>query len=117
MFSAGAAGVQETWLPGETPAPRQPWDTGPPAALPERQVLLGWFEDPVESEVVAQLPDDLGEPGWADVADQDWETSWRAGFEPIRVTRSSIAVGVARTASARPEPATPVMTTQDTSGW
>lgn len=85
-FAAGAAGVQEAWLPGEAPPPRQPWDTGPAPPLPSRQVLIAWFEDPDRNQVDAQLPADLGEPTWADVDDVDWETSWQRGFAPVVIT-------------------------------
>lgn len=86
LFALGAAGLQEDWLPGETPPPRQPWDTGPRAPLPHRIVLRAWFEDPDRPGVAAALADVGVELVWGDVEDVDWEARWRAGFEPFVVS-------------------------------
>lgn len=87
LLGLGAAGVQEDWLPGEAPPPRQPWDDGPEAPLPSRVAVRGWFEDADEDAVSdgirrARLPD----PVWSDVPDVDWETSWRASFPVLHLS-------------------------------
>ena len=38
MWELGASGVQEDYLPGEAPPPRQPWDTGPAGPEPSAGV-------------------------------------------------------------------------------
>ena len=86
LFALGAQGVQEDFLPGEAPPPRQPWDTGPPPPRPRRQVLLAWFEDPDEAAIGQALGPHEPPPAWEDVPDQDWATSWQQGFEPIEVS-------------------------------
>jgi ribosomal protein L11 methyltransferase len=86
LFELGASGVQEDWLPGEEPPARQPWDTGPVAPLPARQVLVAWFEDADEQRIVRSLPDVVSSVTWSDVPDVDWSTRWREGLEPIRIT-------------------------------
>ena len=86
LFAQGASGVQEDFLPGQAPPPRQPWDTGSPPPLPRRRVLVAWFEDPDPARVIASLPHQASDPSWADVPDVDWETSWQEGFEPITIS-------------------------------
>lgn len=85
LFDHGAAGVQEDWLPGEAPPPRQPWDTGPPPPLPDTQVLLAWFEGVDEAAIVRALPASVTAASWSDVPEQDWENGWKDGFEPIHI--------------------------------
>lgn len=92
LHDAGAAGVQEDWLPGEAPAPRQPWDTGPAAPEPERALLRGWFEAPDEAAITASLATLIasdphcGGAEWAPVEEVDWEASWRESFQPLRIS-------------------------------
>lgn len=90
LMQRGATGVQEDWLPGQAPAPRQPWDTGPPPPLPERVVLRAWFENLSNAErdrVSAHLSTwvGCGEAAWSPVATADWAQAWRAGFRRIAV--------------------------------
>lgn len=99
LFAAGAAGVQEDYLPGEAPAPRQPWDAAPPAPEPARRVLRAWFDAPEASVIEGALRPHLRPAhgfaaptlAWSDVPDTDWETSWQAGFEPIIVGPLTVA--------------------------
>lgn len=84
LVGLGASGVQEDWLPGQAPPPRQPWDDGPEAPQPDAVSLKAWFEDPDEDEVDQGVARAWGPPPvWTDVPDVDWETSWRAAF-PVR---------------------------------
>jgi ribosomal protein L11 methyltransferase len=88
LFSLGAAGLQEDWLPGEAPPPRQPWDRGPAAPLPALQRVRTWFEDPdrdaINARLVAALPE--ARPAWSAVAEQDWEESWKQHFPVLEVS-------------------------------
>jgi len=84
LFDLGAQGVQEDYLPGQTPEPRQPWDTAPATPPPQQQVLKAWFEDPNERSIAAALP--MHSLTWDDVEETDWETSWQQGFDPIVIS-------------------------------
>ena len=86
LFAAGAAGVQEDYLPGQAPPPRQPWDTGPPPPEPRERELVAWFDGADERDAELALPPQARDPRWSDVAEQDWETSWQQGFEPIELS-------------------------------
>ena len=92
LHAQGAAGLQEDWLPGEAPPPRQPWDTGPPPPLPDRAVLKAWFEDADEAAVDRALASALstdplaGQPVWSDVVEVDYEASYRSHFAPLRIS-------------------------------
>lgn len=85
LFALGASGLQEDWLPGTEPPPRQPWDTGPPPPLPDRIVLRAWFEDPDRAAIEGAL-DTTAELAWAPVEEVDWEAAWKASFQPIQIT-------------------------------
>jgi ribosomal protein L11 methyltransferase len=84
LFALGAAGLQEDWLPGEAPPPRQPWDTGPPAPAPDRVVLRAWIDGPDVAAIEAAVAGS-GSVAWEEVEDRDWDAEWRAGFGPIEV--------------------------------
>lgn len=86
LFALGAAGVQEDYLPGQAPPPRQPWDRGALAPEPKERVLVSWFEQPDPAAIVRSLPNQATTPQWSQVPDTDWETSWRSGFTPIEIS-------------------------------
>lgn len=92
LFSLGAAGVQEDWLPGEAPPPRQPWDVGPAVTEPAERLVRAWFEDVDPTETAAQLirrSDGrvaVGTMAWQPVRDVDWEAQFREGFVPVAVS-------------------------------
>ena len=79
LFAHNALGVQEDYLPGETPAPRQPWDTGPAPALPERALLKAWWPQADAELVKAQLAH-LENAQWHSLAPADWGESWKQHF-------------------------------------
>lgn len=86
LFELGAAGLQEEHLPGEAPPPRQPWDTGPRPPPSERLILRAWFEDADTASIEDALASVRAERRWHPVEDVDWETRWRVGFEPVRIS-------------------------------
>lgn len=92
LHAHGAAGVQEDFVAGEAPPPRQPWDTGPTAPLPPRALLRGWFEQVDEASlsralVVATQGDPLAEtPTWSAVVPVDYEAVFRAQFAPLVIS-------------------------------
>lgn len=86
LFALGATGLQEDFLPGETPPPRQPWDKGARPKPPSRLVLRAWFESPDRSEVEAALADLSVELRWEEVVEVDWEARWRESFPPLRIS-------------------------------
>ena len=88
LFTLGCQGLQEDYLPGETPAPRQPWDTGSPPPSPRLRLLRAWFEDPDMVDLSAKVaPFAAGaEPVWAPIDETDWQASFEDGFVPIVVS-------------------------------
>jgi ribosomal protein L11 methyltransferase len=87
LVGLGASGVQEDWLPGEAPPPRQPWDDGPEGPLPSHVSLKAWFEDPDEASVDAGVARAFGPASkWTDVEDVDWETSWHSAFPVLHLS-------------------------------
>ena len=86
LFAAGAAGLQEDHLPGQAPAPQQPWDTGPPPKPTLRMVVRAWFEDADQDAITASLTDLEATVVWSPVDEVDWETQWRVHFKPIRIS-------------------------------
>ena len=87
LHALGAAGLQEDYLPGTAPPPRQPWDTGPLPPAPDVILLKAWFEDPDREAVAAMLASELeGKGTWHPVDDVDWEAQWRARFAPIQAS-------------------------------
>ncbi|MEC8194389.1 MAG: 50S ribosomal protein L11 methyltransferase [Myxococcota bacterium] len=91
LFELGAMGLQEDFLPGQAPAPRQPWDDGPPPALPDRALLKAWWEaersadlDAAVSRVAAGI-EGAGQPRWFAVEDTGWSDNWRAQCERVVV--------------------------------
>lgn len=90
LFGLGAAGLQEDWRPGETPAPRQPWDDGPDPEPTARLIVRAWFEDPDQETIATAVTRDLGlEAGpmrWAPVPDTDWEAQFRASFPVLEIS-------------------------------
>jgi ribosomal protein L11 methyltransferase len=88
LFGAGAVGVQEDWMPGTAPPPRQPWDTGPPAPLPPTRRLIAWFDDErrdVVDEALAAWTGGNVTVHWRIEPERDWEAESRAAFPPIDV--------------------------------
>ncbi len=88
LFSLGATGLQEEYLPGEAPPPRQPWDTGKPAAEPEKRVVRAWFDEQDRATIERRLRPHLSgvELRWEEVEERDWEAEWRASFRPVVVS-------------------------------
>jgi ribosomal protein L11 methyltransferase len=95
LFEMGALGLEEAFFPGETPAPRQPWDKGPAAPEPDRLILKAWFENADEQAIERDLshlePILLGPFRWEKVEERDWEEEWRAGFPPFEISGWTIA--------------------------
>ncbi len=90
LFGAGASGVQEEHRPGEAPAPRQPWDTGPAPKATERVIVKAWFEDPDRERITATVAAlaglDAGPTRWSPVPEVDYEQSWKANFPVLEVS-------------------------------
>lgn len=84
LFESGAVGLQEDFLPGEAPPPRQPWDTGPMAPPPGRVLVRAWWEldskraAEAAVEHVLTMFDGLGSPRWVGVEEDGWADAWRA---------------------------------------
>lgn len=96
LLDHGAAGVQEDFLPGTAPPPRQPWDTGPVPPAPDPVLLRSWhdaqgFEEQWPALQAALLAAGGRQPTWAPVKDEDWASSWRSAFQRV-VVSAGVAV-------------------------
>lgn len=95
LFHLGAEGVQEDFLPGERPPPRQPWDEGPEPEPPARLLIKGWWPAEATEGLVETLRECLEELEGAEVSElaavspNDWAESWKANF-----TRMPLAPGL-----------------------
>ena len=93
LFEHGALGLQEDYLPGEAPVPRQPWDTGPRPPGPAKVLLRAWWEEPNPPERVEKVRAALavvegaGSPSWISVVDEGWADGWRAQCKRVEVTK------------------------------
>ncbi len=83
FFAHGAAGVQEDFLPGQAPPPRQPWDTGAPPPAVKQRVVKAWFQEPDLDGIRAALAPYPVHT--AAVPDTDWDAAWRESFVPLVV--------------------------------
>jgi len=102
LFEHATTGIEEAWLPGEAPPVRQPWDTGPGPALPERVVLVAWWpERDFPRAAVERVLADAGAAleSWDCQDDGDWAEAWKVGFERVVI---SAALAVAPTWLAKP---------------
>lgn len=96
MWELGASGVQEDYLPGEAPPPRQPWDTGPAGPEPSRVLLRGWWPGDgadARRDLRSRVEplDAVEAPTAHPVAMQDWAESWKQGIERIVVGDLAVA--------------------------
>lgn len=88
LQALGTSGVEERPATGDVVVVRQPWDTGPAPKAASRVQLVAWFEDPHEEKLLAALgalPAGV-ELSWEDAPEEDWESSWKAGFAPLQVS-------------------------------
>ncbi len=89
LFTLGAQGLQEDYLPGEEPPPRQPWDDGPAAPEPSHKRIVTWFETPSPDELLASLQTWCAPQGATvqirPVVEEDWTTSWQASFPRLEI--------------------------------
>lgn len=88
LVALGATGVQEDHPPGHVPRFRQPWDRGPGPRPPRRVILRAWFDERPEPErVEATLAGRaLDAPTWAWLPAEDWAETWKAHFQPVRIS-------------------------------
>ena len=92
LVDEGAEGVQEDFLPGEAPPPRQPWEEGPPAPLPPLVLLKGWWPEELFEGVLARVA--AGSAAWegarppvvVPVVEEDWANAWKAHFQPLVIS-------------------------------
>lgn len=84
----GCAGVQEEGAGGAAQPVQQPWDTGPKPRPPASLRLQAWFEDADEAALLADVAElaPTARAWFEDIVEVDWESKWKAGFEPIVVS-------------------------------
>ena len=94
LFENGAIGLQEDFLPGEAPPPRQPWDTGPLPPAPDRILVRAWWEGDSQPKAAGTIHSALadvegaGPPRWISVVDDGWADSWRSQCKRVEVTQT-----------------------------
>ena len=84
LSDLGALGIQEEFLEGEEPPPRQPWEQDKVIFDPPKRCLKIWFERDVEiDEALVTLKNrypSTEEYSWSVVAEDDWEQDWKQHF-------------------------------------
>lgn len=92
LVGLGATGVQEDYPPGHVPRFRQPWDKGPGPRAPRRVLVRAWFEErPAPERVEATLAGRaIGDPAWSWLPAEDWAETWKAHFQPVRISERLI---------------------------
>ena len=94
LFEMGALGVQEDFLPGEKPPPRQPWDHGPAQPLPKFALLKAWWDLPRQEDIRGELSElhrrfpECHSPEWVCVAEEDWGETWKENFKRHQIDES-----------------------------
>ncbi len=81
----GAVGVQEEYLPGEEPEPRQPWEQD--RIIEERplRILRVWFpvecdRDTILTSLLTRYPS-TGRHSWSQINSGDWDADWKRHFK------------------------------------
>ena len=91
----GAVGIQEDFLPGEEPPPRQPWEEDIEILLPKMRCLRVWFGmDADVEDSVAELQQRYPSTkslSWSCISADDWDQDWKKHFTRF-VVSSSLAV-------------------------
>lgn len=87
LYDLGALGLQEDYLPGEEPPPRQPWETDRVIVEPPMRVLKVWF--PIGTEIESQLQSlraqypSTGTYTWDVLGHEDWDQDWKQHFHRV----------------------------------
>ena len=88
----GALGIQEDYLPGEEPPPRQPWEEKTDAPSPKMRCLKIWFpNDAAVEDLVAELQKKYSSTGpcsWSHISEDDWEQDWKKHFHRFVISPS-----------------------------
>lgn len=84
LSDLGALGIQEDYLEGEEPSPRQPWEHDKVIVDPPKRDLKVWFaQDREIDEALLALQKKYPSTGafsWSIVAEEDWEQDWKQHF-------------------------------------
>jgi len=79
----GALGIQEDYLPGEEPPPKQPWETHV-LPSPKLRCLKVWFDLDcnIEEELLAlqKQYSSTGGYSWSEISADDWDQDWKKHF-------------------------------------
>lgn len=84
LSDLGALGIQEDYLEGEEPPPRQPWEQDKIILDPPKRCLKVWFGPDCEIDdallmLKKKYPSTEGY-SWSVVAEEDWEQDWKQHF-------------------------------------
>jgi ribosomal protein L11 methyltransferase len=86
LFEEGTLGIQEDFLPGEAPPPRQPWDSEPRPPSSEFMLLKAWWNIADQESAFLAIQElhrfypDCHSPQWIAVAEEDWGEDWKRNF-------------------------------------
>ena len=90
LSDIGALGIQEDYLPGEEPPPRQPWEADKIIADPPQRCLKIWFsldtEITEELEVLKERYPSTGIYTWSVIGENDWDQDWKQYFSRFVVS-------------------------------
>ena len=90
LAELGALGMQEDFLPGEEPPPRQPWEQDKIIPMPEKRLLKVWF--PLDTNIEEELADlcrhypNAGRFSWSELGSEDWNNDWKQHFSRFVVS-------------------------------
>ena len=100
LFSLGAEGVQEDYVEGQSPKPRQPWDTGPLPEEPKEKVLVSWWNGKQSQDLRQNWQRYLEEhhlheqlqnpPSFLPYLPEDWSQKWTDHFERHEISTNLV---------------------------
>lgn len=90
LSDLGALGIQEDYLPGEEPPPRQPWEENKVIPDPAKRCLKIWFSLDTDIEhalvLLKKKYPTSGAYTWSTIKEDDWEQDWKQHFSRFVVS-------------------------------
>ena len=84
LSDLGALGIQEDYLEGEEPPPRQPWEQDKIIVDPPKRCLKVWFARDIDVDdailILKNRYPSTGVHSWSMVTEDDWDQDWKQHF-------------------------------------